>query len=325
MAEEPKLQTKMSLFIILLVALFVLVYAFAGNHLHMGVSGSFTYLIYIFLGLISSVVCYGLLSSMGEIKGHKYETRIKLGGAIVGLVVVGGGGMIYEKYVQKAATIDVRLVFYTKSLSQIQKINGEAIFWDGNKEIPLTLKNQSSALIQGLSSKAEGTPMRFSLDCPDFEIDSANYASLKIDPNNPIYVKLNPRKLYADPKEAKLSVTFNNGYSSNYIRRPEDKNIVIQVDVISESELIIPIAKEAELEIITNSGTPLVKTTLKSGDLTFLTNKNLKKIYYDGFVPNDKFEMAKGKTAFLTINYYDMTGAHRQQTWQTNFNFDLEE
>lgn len=165
---------------------------------------------------------------MGEIKGHKYETTIKLGGAIVGLVVVGGGVMIYEKYVRRSATVDIRLVFYGKKISQTQKISGEVMFLIGNKDFSVTLKNQSNVLLQGIPSAAEGSKMNLSLDCPDFEIDSSAYAGLAIDPAAPVYVKPVPRKLYASPEEAELDLNFNHGSAVVYVRRPDDKNINIQ-------------------------------------------------------------------------------------------------
>lgn len=323
MSTQPRSQPNYPLFIILLVALLAVVYAFASNHLQMGISGSFTYMIYVFLGLVSSVVCYGFLSSMGEIKGYKYETTIKLGGAIVGLVVVGGGGMIYEKYVQRSDTVDVRLVFYRSKLSHTQKITGEATLLIGNKEFTVTLRSQSSVLLQGIPFAAEGTKMNLSLDCPDFEIDSSGYAGLTVDPAAPVYVKLVPRKLYASPEEAELSLTFNNGSAAVYVRRPNDKNVIIQLNAISSSSLIIPIAKEADLQVITNSGTPIFKTTLSSDQITFLTDKNLKEIYFEGFVPKELYDIAKGKTAFITIHYYDMSTKHLQKTWEATFDFNL--
>lgn len=135
---------------VLLVFLFVFVYLFAGGKINMGISSSFIYMIYIILGLIASVICYGLLSSFGEIQGHRYETTIKLGGAIVGLVVVGGGGLIYEKYVHTPDGVDVRVVFYSKNQSEIQRLKGQAIIFYGNTEKDVPVSNEGSILLQGI-------------------------------------------------------------------------------------------------------------------------------------------------------------------------------
>lgn len=89
--------------------------------------------------------------------------------------------------------------------------------------------------------------------------------------------------------------------------------------------MIIPIAKEADLQVITDSGTPILKTTLLSDQLTFLTDKNLKTIYFEGFIPQDLYAIAKGKTAIITIHYYDMSAKHLQKTWQATFDFNLDE
>jgi len=263
---ETGTKTKMTIFIILLVVLLLVVYAFASGKWSMGISGSFTYLIYVFLGLISSVVCYGLLSSMGEIQGHKYETTIKLSGAIVGLVVVGGGGMFYEKYIRQPETLDMRVIFYTDNKSSPQKISGTATLFTANKQNAVTLRNEYTTLFQGLPAAAEGQTLSLTLDCPDYDIDSAALKTTKISSLSPIYIRLTHHKLYEGAKDAVIQLDFNGGSAINYIRRPNDKDIVVQMNITSQSDLVIPLQKVVHFEVLSDSGVPMVTTDLQADD-----------------------------------------------------------
>lgn len=322
---ESGTKAKMAILILLLVVLLIIVYAFASGKLAMGISGSFTYLIYIFLGLISSVVCYGLLSSMGEIQGHKYETTIKLGGAIVGLVVVGGGGLVYEKYVRKPDTIDMRVIFFTDNRAAPQKISGTATVFVANKEFNVSLKDEYTVLFQGLPSGAEGQALSLALDGADFDIDSAALKIAKVSSLSPVYIRLAARKSYQDAKTAAVQMGFNGGSAINYIKRPNDKNIVIQMDITSQSDLVIPLEKKAHFEVLSDSGVPMVSTDLESDNMILLNPNSTKEYYFEGFIPADRYEMVKGKTAVIKINYKDLTGKKQARTWQTEFNFKLDE
>lgn len=313
---------RMPLFIILLVVLLIFVFAFASGKLNIGISGSFTYLIYIFLGLISSVVCYGMLSSMGEINGHRYSTTIKLGGAIVGLVVVGGGGLVYEKYVHKNSE-EIRLVFYTDATTHLQTISGEADLLVGNQQMSIRLDNQNSVLFQGLQNVDEGSTLNFSLDCPDWKIDSGQ--TLKLTSAGPIYVKLTRKATYAAADQAKVTFDFNNGTAINYVGRPNDKNIVIQIQATSQDALVIPIDKSADLQVISDSGTVMATTTLTTDEITFLPPNASRELSFDGFIPINQYEMVKGKTAILKLHYKNMSGGTSDKVWQIEFDFKLQQ
>jgi hypothetical protein len=51
----------------------------------------------------------------------------------------------------------------------------------------------------------------------------------------------------------------------------------------------------------------------------------LKEIYFEGFVPIEQYEIVKGKQAVFVIYCWGMSGKHRVKTWQTEFEFNLNE
>jgi len=317
--------TKIVLFCVLLIALLALVYAFASGFLKLGASGAFVYLIYVFLGLISSVVCYGLLSSFGEIQGHKYETTIKLGGAIVGLVVVGGGGMVYERYFHTPDNIDVRIVFYLNSRTQAQKIRGQVNVLYGNVEKTIPVNNQESVLLQSIPYSQENNRLNLDLDCPDFEIDTTFEKENKFTPDHPVYVKLKYKKTYADPKEAELNPLFSEASAVDYIKRPDAKDVSLKIDFVSNSDLIVPVDKVAHLKVLMDSGAPLLDMDVESSDLNFIAPRGTTSVSFEGFIKKDLYVIAKGRTALLTVKYKDVTGHQQKREWTIDFEFNIQE
>ena len=72
-------------------------------------------------------------------------------------------------------------------------------------------------------------------------------------------------------------------------------------------------------------GVPMVSTDLESNNMILLNPNSTKEYYFEGFIPADRYEMVKGKTAVIKINYKDLTGKKQVRTWQTEFDFKLDE
>jgi hypothetical protein len=95
---------KFQVFIVLLIAVIAMAILFATGTLRFGLSGPFVYIVYVLAGLLSALLTFGMLSSRGELHGEHEGIGLKLGGAVVALVVVAAGGGLYERYLLAVCT-----------------------------------------------------------------------------------------------------------------------------------------------------------------------------------------------------------------------------
>jgi len=188
-AHDTSAKTKLALFGVLLAAVLALTIVFAGGWLRFGLGAQFTFVMYVLLGLLAAVTCYGLLSSSGELEGKAYGVAIKLGGAIVALAVVAGGGALYERYGQTQGSFEQRINFYSNHRGQLEKITGAATLSFGNERRLETLRETGTALYQGIPIQWLGKPLVLDLESTRHEIAPDNQPALLTD-REAIFVKV---------------------------------------------------------------------------------------------------------------------------------------
>jgi hypothetical protein len=318
--SEAPAKTRLILFGALLFAALFLAVVFAGGWLRFGLAGPFIYVLYIFCGMLAAYTCYGLLSSIGELEGKQYGVALKLGGPIVALVVVAGGGGLYEKYGQTPGSFAQRINFYSNQPGQLEKIIGTATLSFGNERRPETLREAGTALYQGIPIQWLGKPLVLDLESTNYEIAPAAQAPLLTD-REAIFVKVVRKRQFAQPNEASLELSFREGVALNYVSRPDAKNIVLTLRAVSQTDLAIPIDADATLEILSNSGAPMFNIPLKVTDTTIVPSRGLEMIHLDGFMLKDQYAIAlTGKTAVVKLRY-DHSVEKSEMEFQTEFTF----
>lgn len=318
---EAPAKTKLILFVALLAAALFLAVVFAGGWLRFGLAGPFIYVLYIFCGMLTAYTCYGLLSSIGELEGKQYGVALKLGGPIVALVVVAGGGGLYEKYGQTPSSFAQRINFYSDQPSQLKKISGVATLSFGNERRPESLRESGTALYQGIPIQWLSKPLVLDLESTNFEISPANQPALLTD-REAIFVKVVRKRQFVSPNEATLEIGYQEGVALNYVGRPDAKNVVLTLRAVSQSDLAIPIDADATLEILSSSGVPMFSVPLKVTDTTIVPPRGLETIHLDGFMPKDQYEIAlTGKMAVVKLRY-DHQIEKSEVEFQTEFTFD---
>lgn len=318
--NEVSAKNKLIVFSVLIVVVLLLTLTLASGWLRSGQSGPFIYVLYVLCGLLAAYVCYGLLSSMGELEGKQYGVALKLGGPIVALVVVAGGGGLYERYGQTPGSFAQRINFYTAQTSQLEKINGTATVSIGNERRAEVLRESGSALYQGIPSSLIGKPLVLDLESANYELAPDNSAALLTD-REPIFIKVVRKRQFATPNAANLELSFREGIALNYIARPDAKNIVLTLRAVSKSEQAIPIDADATLEILSNSGVPMFSVPMKVTDTTIIPPRGLETIHLDGFLLKDQYAFAlTGKTAVVKLRY-DRQIEKSEMEFQTEFDF----
>lgn len=164
-----------------------------------------------------------------------------------------------------------------------------------------------------------------SLDCPDYEIDTADSETRLLTTEHPVYVKVRLKKSYASAKDADLTLSLSEVSAVDYIRRPDAKDVIVRVNAISNSGLLIPLDKYAHLQILMNSGAPVVDMDLESSDPLFLPPGRASELYYEGFINLNTYKIAAGRTAILTVRYKDMSGNKESRKWNLDFDFKPKE
>src|SRR5258708_10513172 len=124
---------KFRIFMILLLVVAGMAVLFASGILRFGIAGPCVYIVYVMAGLLSASLTFELLSSRGEVQGKREGIVLKLGGAVVALVVVAAGGGLYERYLYTPPHFDLLLLFYTENLTKPEPVTGKLVMITGNQ------------------------------------------------------------------------------------------------------------------------------------------------------------------------------------------------
>src|SRR5258706_5150237 len=123
---------KFLILVMLLVVVIALAILFASGILRFGLAGPFVYVVYVLAGLLSAFRSFGVLSSQGEFQGEHRGVGLRLGGAVVALVVVAAGGGLYERYLYTPPHFDLLLLFFAENPAKPEPVTGKVVLIVGN-------------------------------------------------------------------------------------------------------------------------------------------------------------------------------------------------
>jgi hypothetical protein len=163
MPENRNRPTMVRIFAALVLLLVTTTILFASGLLRHGVGTTATYVVYVLAGLVTAVLCFGLLGATGAFEGTAHGATLKLGGSIVAMLVVTGGGVVYEQY-RKPEKFDCLVRFVDRATRQPQKLKGNIEILLGSEKHPGSFSDQSDVLMQGFFAGSKGKSAIVTLD-----------------------------------------------------------------------------------------------------------------------------------------------------------------
>lgn len=294
---------KFQILMILLVVVVALAVLFATGTLRFGLSGPFVYIVYVLAGLLSAFLTFGVLSSRGELHGERDGVGLKLGGAVVALVVVAAGGGFYERYLYTPPQFDVLILFFTENQAKAEPVTGKLALIVGNQDFAKELDGTGRVLFRGISSRYLQQPFQIQLDSPNYEVISNLSARLPADA--PVLIKVQWKRTWEPANKAEIRIFLESGSAMNYGPRPDQKNVNFRLKVESVSPLPIPISKRATVRLLTNDGAPLESWVFEVvGERTVIPPKAVAYVHVDGMVPKDAYHRIRiGKMVTISLAY----------------------
>jgi hypothetical protein len=256
-------QTKFGIFLLLLAVVVGLMILFASGVLRHGLQGPFVYLLYIVAGLLVAALCYGLLESTGQFEGGKDGANIKLGGAIVALVVVAGGGGLYERNV-RAAPFGLRVAFYEEGPSQPAKgLQGTLTLKLGAGRMPETSSPDGSVLFQNIDRHLADTDAGYTFTSDTHAlVDPPKQLTLR--PESTIDLKVTRQAVNAPEAEADVDLIYEDVQSWKIGANPF-RSIDISLIATNKSKRNVPLSSRGTLQILRN-GVPVRSVELEVGE-----------------------------------------------------------
>lgn len=294
---------KIGVFIVLLVAVLGLSVLFASGKLRFGLEGPFVYIIYVFAGLLTSVLTFGLLSSQGDVDTDKNGYRISLGGAIVAFVVVVGCGGYYERYLHTPSQFDALFLFYSDNPQNPENVEGVFHLITGTEDHSVTLEGHGQALVRRLSSRYLGSPYILTLDSLNFEIVSNSPPTLSAETT--MLVKVAWKQKWQDPTNALLEFRYEGGTAMNFGPRPDVLNVNLKFQAISSSPLPIPIKTKVAVELLSADAVPLKKLEFVTTQNLICAPRSMCEFNLDGFPLKDDYQKMLSGCKLAAIFEYD--------------------
>lgn len=189
---------------VLLLAVIAMAVLFATGTLRFGLSGPFVYIVYILAGLLSACLTFGMLSSRGELHGEREGIGLKLGGAVVALVVVAAGGGVYERYLYTPPQFDLLVLFFTDNPAKPEPVTGKVVVIAGNQDFAADLDGTGRLTIRHISSRYLQHPFQIQLSSPNYEVVSNFPPRLPADA--PVMIKVEWKRTWEQPQKANLRV-----------------------------------------------------------------------------------------------------------------------
>src|SRR5262249_7696503 len=181
---------------VLLTVLIALAVLFGTGILRFGLEGPFVYVIYIMAGLLVAFVCFCLLDSSGGLTGNSLNTNVKLGGAIVGLVVVSAGGAVYEIYGRPQQTFSTRVSFRETSGEAVRPKGALTIFIGAGTQTA-NIDTGGTALFQNIPSAWRNKEARCFLDSMEFKPSRVQQDKLTLTPEETVIFEVDRKPLFS--------------------------------------------------------------------------------------------------------------------------------
>lgn len=258
---------RVGIFLVLLGVVVTLMVLFASGILRYGMEGPFVYLLYIIAGLLVAALCYGLLDSTGQFEGERAGATIKLGGAVVALVVVAGGGALYEKNVH-ASPFSVRFSFHAGAPTEpVKGMKGSLTLRLGAARLLEPITPESTVLFQDLDRRWAGTDVDYTFDSETHSLVKPP-AKLILKPDSTLALEVAPRSPYGPESESNVELNMVDIQSWKIGANPF-RSIDIKLRAVLKSKQSIPIAPKGVLQIRKN-GVPIrdIPLEVASGTLT---------------------------------------------------------
>ena len=290
----------------LLIVLAVLTSLFASGVLRFGISGTTAYVVYVLLGLLAAVVTFGMLSNTGSFTGEHGggtgehgRSTLKLGGAVVALVIVAGGGALYERWFHVPEFYSIRLNFYVERPTTLQPLSGTVTIYVGTRAISESIQGVGSVLIDGIPSDQLGRPLNLSL-ATEYEIDPGAELPV-INRDNPMMIRVRLKQVVMTCADADLALDVKEASANNFVDHSK-KNLVLKLRIISRTNHQLAINDKVKVALITSSASPL-----KSYDFDIINPDVIpprRGSYWnvDGLMDKDDFEYVRqGGSLQVTI------------------------
>lgn len=293
---------------ILLVAVISLTILFASGVLDFGLEGPFVFILYVISGILVSVACFGLLSSSGEIVGESFGYKTRIGGAIVGLVVVVGGGGIYEVFARPASLFSFRILMYEDTPASPTLVKGSVSLIVGAAIRSADVDSNGTALFQGLPARWVETPAQLILRSNEFLIADPKSNQIVLKKEATLRIKIKRKNIFTSYKNSKLKIKIGSVFSDKLASG--GRTVTLSLLVLSESERPVPVYPTATVHL-TRAGLGIrsLEMNLNDGTLAevIVINPRVPKtLKVDGKLPEDyKDLLGMDLEAYVSIKYYD--------------------
>jgi hypothetical protein len=166
-SDARSARTRVGVFAGLLVVVLLLTMFYAVGVFPLSAGGVFSFVVYVLLGLLAAVCCYGILDSSGTIVSSQSGTRVALQGSVVALALVAGGGMSYERWFRTPDLFDMRLSFIDED-GQPLRVSGTVSILFLSKKLTARVTDEPDVLFQSISQRERGTPFSVDLMTPPY-------------------------------------------------------------------------------------------------------------------------------------------------------------
>src|SRR5260221_546968 len=312
---------KVAIFAVLLTVLIGLAVLFGSGVLRFGLEGPFVYVIYIVAGLLVAFVCFGLLDSSGELTGAHLNTNVKLGGAIVGFVVVAAGGALYEVYGRPPQIFSVRVLFYDSTGETVKPKGTITLFINsGNPQAPID--TSGTALFQNIPAASRNKAARVRLDSAEFKPASTQGDFLVLKPEETIPFQVVRKPAFSSYEQGKIDFSWKSGESLK-LAASSDRDLTIRLIAIAQSELPLPLRPKGSLTFFREGRAMPVRTinvdvgTETNDDIVILQPHQPTTLIFSGILTPDLAALAaKGDLlGRLKVGYLESeTNANREFT-----------
>ena len=286
----------------LLLTVLLLTILFASGSLRFGLSGPSVYILYLLAGMLAAVLTFGMLSSSGQLNATRGGVTLTLGGSIVALVVVAGGGGIYERYLHRPETFDLLITFWATDPNAFEPLKGQITIYAGNNDFTQALDGSGRNRFLGLPSSLLGKKAELTLNSPGYKV--VDMQPPEFTSEGRLRVKVEHAQIFAIPSAEQLSIELAKAQVVDFAPRPDQRIITVGLKFRSTALLPVPLANTVELAVFTESGAPLWETTLKVDRPFVVVATGLSDDSFEAAVDRSKLDqLAGGRLARITMHY----------------------
>ena len=295
------------IFLFVVVALTVLL---ASGILQFGLLGPFIFVIYIVAGLLVSVACFGILTSAGEITGSHtpYGIHWRLGGAIVGFVVVAVGGGLYEKFVRTDLSLEFQILFLEEGSQNLAPVTGELRFVFGTKTEPFRLDGSGNSEIRNLPPHWKNKEVRFFIQSDKWRFAEGQTTIITLGTKDAFEVAVTRKPAFISYDNSELSIVVERGSTETFITGELIFNI--RLIATNQSERPLPLRQTARV-MMTKNGLEIRRLDVEAtdgrmADYILLQPDEPTRIFVEGMLPNDwEFLLDREPDSYVVLFYND--------------------